>query len=129
MDRAVEPNANTSEVALDGLAPIIIWIHSMPLQLHGFRFANNPSSGAKSSRPSPGIQEQTQHMDEFKTEETGSGSRLTVVPEGFAHLVHQRIAREGFLKEEALLQEVFVASVVFKIARHVNDPQAGPETL
>jgi hypothetical protein len=35
--------------------------------------------------------------------------------------------REGFLKEEALLQEVFVASVVFKIARHVNNPQAGPD--
>lgn len=41
--------------------------------------------------------------------------------------MHQRIAREGFLQEETLLQEVFVASVVFEVARHVNDPQAGPE--
>ncbi len=50
------------------------------------------------------------------TEEMRSGSRFGVVPQGFANLVHQRIAGEGLLQEEALLQEIFVASVVFKVA-------------
>jgi len=54
-----------------------------------------------------------------------SGPRFAVVPEGFANLVHQRIAGEGLLQEEALLQKVFVASVVFKVAGHVNDSQVG----
>ena len=81
-----------------------------------FRMGDYPSSGAKSSRPSRGIRDEQQKTDKFKTEEMRSGSRFTVVPESFAHLVHQRIAREGFLKEEALIQEVFVASVVFKVA-------------
>ena len=64
-----------------------------------------------------------------KTEEMRSGSRFRLVSQGFAHLVHERIAGERLLKEETLLQEVLVASVVFEIARHVNDPQVGPGAL
>jgi len=58
-----------------------------------------------------------------------SGSRFRAVPQGLAHLEHQRIAREGLLKEKTVLQEVIVAAVVFKIARHVNDPQPDPKIL
>src|SRR6266404_429941 len=43
-----------------------------------------------------------------------------LVPQGFVHLAHQRVAREGFLKKETLLQILSVTVVVFKIARHVN---------
>src|SRR5207248_1146129 len=40
---------------------------------------------------------------QFKTEEMTSGSRFRVVPQGFAHLVHQRIARERLLQEETII--------------------------
>jgi len=70
-----------------------------------------------------------QHTDKFKTREMRSGSRFRAVPQGLAHLEHQRIAREGLLQEKTFVQEVIVASVVFEVARHVNDPQPGPEAL
>ncbi len=58
-----------------------------------------------------------------------SGSRFTVVSQGFAHLEHERIAREGLLKEKTLLQEVIVSSVIFEVSGHVNDPQPRPVAL
>ncbi len=58
-----------------------------------------------------------------------SGTRFRVIPQGFAHLEHQRIAREGLLKAKILLQEVIVASVVFEVAGRIHDPQPGPEVL
>jgi hypothetical protein len=47
----------------------------------------------------------------------------------FAHLAHQSIARETLLKEETLSQEVFGASVVFEVARHVNDLEIRSDAL
>ena len=61
--------------------------------------------------------------------EMRSGSRFRAVPQGLAHLEHQRIAREELLKEKTVRQEVIVASVIFEVAGHVNDPQPGPEAL
>ena len=58
-----------------------------------------------------------------------SGSRSRVVPQSFANLVHEGFAREGLLQEETLLQEVIVASVVFEVAGHIDDPQSDPVAL
>src|SRR2546430_12019891 len=51
-----------------------------------------------------------------------SGSRFRVAPQSFTHLVHQRIAREGLLKEETVLQEVFVPLLITRGSLTCNDP-------
>ncbi len=51
-----------------------------------------------------------------------SGPRPRVVPQSFADFVHEGFAPEGPLQEETLLQEVIVASVVFEVAGHIDDP-------
>ena len=49
--------------------------------------------------------------------------------QGFADSAHQGIARERLLKEATLVQEVFIAPVVFEVARHVDDLKTGAEAL
>jgi len=61
-------------------------------------------------------QARLRRSEKFRKEEMRSGAGSRVVPKGLADLVHQRIPREGLLKEETILQEVFVAPVVFQIA-------------
>ena len=58
-----------------------------------------------------------------------SGPRPRVVPQSFADFVHEGFAPEGPLQEETLLQEVIVASVVFEVAGHIDDPQSDPMAL
>jgi hypothetical protein len=43
----------------------------------------------------PSVEPTQQNSDKFKTAEMRSGSRYTVVPQGFAHLVYQGIAASG----------------------------------
>ncbi len=62
------------------------------------------------------MQARLRRSEKFRTEEMRSGARSSVVLQGFAHLVYERIPREGLLKEETVLQEVFVPSLVFQVA-------------
>src|ERR1700674_3049089 len=59
-------------------------------------------------------------INKFMESSLGDRPCRYLVPQGFVHLAHQRVARKGFLKKETLLQILFVTFVVFKIARHVN---------
>ena len=68
-------------------------------------------------------------LTQIQNKKMRSGSRFMLAAQSLADLVHQRIAREGFLQEESLFQEIFVASVVFKVARHVNDAQTVPQVF
>src|SRR5215467_1589805 len=45
------------------------------------------------------------------------------------NFAHQCIARERLLQEVAFFEEFLITSVVFQVARHINNPQALPKSF